>query len=83
MADRAESSFFQGVIDRFDSPAMQKVGETWGVQNELQGLRTDLRAEVQAVGENGGVAQRMEARRHAYDVDDLHDKLVIRTNVAR
>ena len=54
-----------------------------GVQNELQGLRTDLRAEVQAVRENGGVAQSMEARRRAYDVDDLHEKLVVRTNVSR
>ncbi|EXB51448.1 hypothetical protein L484_010427 [Morus notabilis] len=83
MADSgAESSVFQVVFDRFDSPAMQKIGDTWNVKNELRGLHNDMKAKVQAVGENGNTAQRREVKNHAYDVDELHENLLIRAKFA-
>ena len=77
MADRAESSIVQAVVDRFNSSSVQEAGERYGVQNDLRELHNGFATNVQAVAENGNAADRMDLRRRAYDLEDMLETISI------
>ena len=73
MANNSSESLCQAISNKIDSSRMQKIGEKWGIRNELQQVNNNLAAKARAADEDGNGAARRRFKSDAYEKEDLFD----------